>query len=140
MEDTHTQDLSLMPENGRNILLAAWGNDQLPKNFSKDKIEIWYNKKSGCCYLTNSDCDCVLYNPNTKKVELWYSTPYYGVQGFFEDLLAGYLAMCEEDQEYVDQIAENEGRKEELEVLKIQRRAMQDEELIEELEEEMFAE
>ena len=66
------------------------------------------NTNSGFVFLVNEDYQSAMMNGD--KLESFYSTPYNGIEGFFDDLLEEYASMRHEDQEYMRQIAENLGR------------------------------
>ena len=60
---------------------------------------------SGYVFLTNADYQVAMVDD---KGELYsfYSTPYEGIEGSLEDLIEEYDNLCEEDQEYVDELKE----------------------------------
>lgn len=93
-------------------LLDAMINHGLPDQFYNDGVHPMFNKMSGHVFLTNSEYDvCMIVDG---KLEMWYSSPYEGKEGFFGDLLAEYPDMHPEDQEWFRNIASNEGRSDEL--------------------------
>lgn len=93
-------------------LLDAMINHGLPDQFYNDGVHPMFNKISGAVFLTNSDYDvCMVVDG---KLEMWYSSPYEGKEGFFGDLLEEYPDMHPEDQEWFNHIARNAGRFDEL--------------------------
>lgn len=93
-------------------LLTAMLDHGLPKNFYSNDVHPMFNKMSGSVFLTNSEYDvCMVVDG---KLEMWYTSPYEGKEGFFSDLLEEYADMHDEDKEWFRQIAENEGRTGEL--------------------------
>lgn len=93
-------------------LLTAMIEHGLPKNFYDNDVHPMFNKNSGCVFLTNSEYDvCMVVDG---KLEMFYSSPYEGKEGFFDNLLKEYADMHHEDKEWFRQIAENEERSDEL--------------------------
>ena len=93
-------------------IIDAWGDHGLPDDFGTQGVTFNWNKNSGNVFLVNEDCDCAMINGS--KLESHYSTPYKGVEGFFDDLVEEFSDMHREDQEYVRAIAERLGREDEL--------------------------
>lgn len=87
-------------------LLNAMIEDGLPSDFSRDKVEIAFNTYSGKVFLTNSEFQSVIFNPDTNKLESFYSSPYDCHEGFLDDLLVEYQDMHPEDQAWLRDIAE----------------------------------
>ena len=87
-------------------VLDAMIEEGLPRDFYDDKVEVSFNQNSGCVFLTNSDYQTALIHPSTNKLESFYSSPYEGREGFFEDLVEEYQDMHPEDQEWLRDIAE----------------------------------
>tara|TARA_A100001011_G_scaffold399551_1_gene508767 strand:+ start:1812 stop:2375 length:564 start_codon:yes stop_codon:yes gene_type:complete len=88
-------------------ILRLWNKSCLPEDFYEEGVKFAMNSSSGSVFLTNSDYQvCML---NGDQLEMWYSLPYSGEEGFVGDLIDGYLDFCEEDQEYVDDIVANAG-------------------------------
>lgn len=93
-------------------LLEAWQVNGLPEDFSDDNVHFMMNQNSGNVFLTNSEYEVAMMNGD--KLESFYSSPYEGKEGFFDDLLAEYEEMHEEDKEWFRSIAENLNRADEL--------------------------
>ncbi len=79
-------------------LLKAWNKGGLPNDFYDDDVQIMMNQNSGYVFLTNSDYQVAMFNGD--KLESFYTTPYEGREGFFEDLKEEYKDMVDEDKEY----------------------------------------
>lgn len=88
-------------------LLNAMIEEGLPSEFYDEKVEVAFNQNSGYVFLTNSDYQTALINPNTNKLESFYSSPYEGHEGFLDDLVEKYQDMHPEDQEWLRDIAEH---------------------------------
>ena len=81
-------------------LLDAMLNSGLPSDFYEDAVQPMFNLNSGCVFLTNSEYQvCML---NEGKLESFYSSPYAGLEGFYDDLKEQYEDMHEEDKEWFD--------------------------------------
>ena len=81
-------------------LLDAMLNSGLPSDFYEDAVQPMFNMNSGHVFLTNSDYQvCML---NGDKLESFYSSPYAGLEGFYDDLKEEYEDMHEEDKEWFD--------------------------------------
>tara|TARA_R100000697_G_scaffold83549_2_gene95614 strand:- start:97 stop:771 length:675 start_codon:yes stop_codon:yes gene_type:complete len=62
-----------------------------------------YNINSGYVFLTDDDYNVVMENDG--MLDLFISTPYAGVEGFYDDLMEDeYFDMDEEDKEYMDSL------------------------------------
>ena len=107
MNDPITSDLSRFGARERAMLadlLTAWNRDGLPDDFYDDEVHPVLNMDSGYVFLTNSDYQTAMMNGDT--LESFYSTPYEGHEGFWEDLVREYLNMCDEDRDYMHHIAD----------------------------------
>lgn len=93
-------------------LLNAWVEHGLPDDFSDDEVTVMMNQNSGNVFLTNSEYQVAMMNGD--KLESFYSSPYEGKEGFFDDLLPEYLDMHIEDQEWFREIAEALEREDDL--------------------------
>lgn len=80
-------------------LLQAWQDNGLPGDFYDEEVRPMMNKNSGHVFLTNSDYQVAMVTEG--KLESFYSTPYEGIEGFYEDLQEQYDDMHPEDQEFV---------------------------------------
>lgn len=84
-------------------ILQAWDEDGLPDDFSAFGIRFAFNKNSGYVFLVNEDYQVAMMNGD--RLESFYSSPYAGKEGFFEDLKEEYEDMHPEDQKWFRQIA-----------------------------------
>lgn len=110
MRDITTTDLSEFGYREIEIvrdLLDKWVNDSLPEDFEYDGVTVMFNTSSGNVFLTNSEYQVAMINPDTDKLESFYITPYEGREGFITDLVKEYEGMHPEDQEYIRDIVEN---------------------------------
>lgn len=93
-------------------LLTAWNDFGLPNDFSSDEVVPMMNINSGNVFLTNADYQvCMM---KGKDLASFYTSPYEGKEGFFDDLLEEYKDMHPEDQEWFEDIASMLGREDEL--------------------------
>lgn len=88
-------------------LLKAIKNG-LPVDFNDNDITVMFNKNSGMVFLTNSDYQVAILNDD--ELVSFYSTPYGGLEGTFEELAEEYNDMHDEDKEYMRDIAKNNGK------------------------------
>jgi hypothetical protein len=86
-------------------LLDAWVNNGLPDDFGDNGVHLMMNQNSGNVFLTNEEFEVAMLNGDT--LESFYTSPYEGREGFFEDLIDEYEDMHEEDKEWLRNIAEN---------------------------------
>lgn len=94
-------------------LLKAMSNGQLPADFEDSEVTVMMNTYSGNVFLTNSEYQvCMLTNEG--ELESFYSSPYEGHEGFFDELLEEYENMHPEDQEWFRNVAECINREDEL--------------------------
>lgn len=83
-------------------LLNAMLNHGLPKDFEDSEVTIMLNKKSGYVFLTNSEYQVAMVSNG--KLYSFYTTPYAGLEGSYEDLMLEYDSMNDEDKEYMDNL------------------------------------
>jgi len=88
-------------------LLTAMLDQGLPKGFWNQKVEIMMNRQSGDVFLINEDFQVAMINHDTEKLESFYSSPYEGLEGFFDELEEQYDDMHPEDQEWFNAIKEH---------------------------------
>jgi len=84
-------------------LLIAISNG-LPEDFDDDGIKVGFNMNSGYVFLTNSDYQVAMYDDESESLYSFYSTPYEGLEGSYEELLQDYKDMHSEDQEFMNEI------------------------------------
>ena len=83
-------------------LLNAISNGY-PKDFDASGVKIAFNPYSGDVFLTNDDYQTCIEVDG--ELFSYYSTPYNGIEGTFDDLLDQYEEMCNEDKEYIKELA-----------------------------------
>lgn len=93
-------------------LLDAWVNNGLPSDFSNDGVVLMMNQNSGNVFLTNDEFEVAMCSDG--KLYSFYTSPYEGREGSFEDLLEEYDDMHEEDKEWLRDIAKNIHRQDEI--------------------------
>jgi hypothetical protein len=101
----------------RDILDAWVKNGGLPDDFYDEGVRPAFNRASGNVFLTNDDYQvCMLTSDGT--LESFYSTPYSGHEGFYDDLMYEVDdSWDEEDIQYLRDIAESRGDEESIEKL-----------------------
>lgn len=93
-------------------LLDAMLTQGLPEDFSNEGVHPMFNKNSGLVFLTNADYDvCML---NDGKLESFYTSPYAGIEGFFDELVPQFEDMEEDDKEWLIDLAKILNRSDEL--------------------------
>lgn len=97
-------------------ILDAWIKNGLPDDFDDAGVRPAFNKASGYVFLTNDEYQVCMEADG--KLESFYTTPYSGYEGFYEDLLDEVDdSWEEEDIEYLRDLAENRGDSEAVERL-----------------------
>lgn len=113
MENAYTENFSdimqCSQERGQvRDILNAWDSTGLPESFYTEGVKFAFNRNSGNVFLVNEDCQVVMMNGG--KLELFYSTPYNGDEGFLSDLLeVAPSEYYEEDADYIKDAAKAEG-------------------------------
>ena len=117
---TYTEDLAdfgFREQEEAKDLFQAWRESGLPIDFENNGVKIAFNMNSGYVFLTNSEYQVAMCETNDNgKLELFsfYSSPYEGKEGSFDELLEEYKDMHPEDQEWFQEIADNTNRSDEL--------------------------
>jgi hypothetical protein len=93
-------------------IFAAWKKNGLPQDFENDGVRLAFNMNSGYVFLTNNEYQVAMCDGDA--LYSFYTSPYEGIEGSFEDLLDEYKDMHEEDKQWFKDIAENIGREEEI--------------------------
>jgi len=120
LQKTYTEDLAdfgYREQRAAQDLFEAWKSNGLPVDFWDNGVKIGFNMNSGYVFLTNSDYQVAMCTKNEHgKLELYtfYTSPYQGKEGSFEELLEEYKDMHPEDQEWFQEIADNINRSDEL--------------------------
>ena len=107
------EDFGYREQDEAKDLLEAWKLNGLPEDFDNDGVRIAFNTYSGYVFLTNNECQVCMCGDD-KKLYSFYSSPYEGKEGSFEDLLDEYKDMNKEDKEWFLDIAKNTGREKEI--------------------------
>ena len=119
-QKTYTEDLAdfgYREQREAQDLFEAWKSNGLPVDFYNSGVKIGFNMNSGYVFLTNSEYQVAMCETNEQgKLELFsfYSSPYEGKEGSFDELLEEYKEMHPEDQEWFQEIADNINRSDEL--------------------------
>lgn len=66
-------------------LLTLYSEYKLPESFVKEGVTIMFNHYSGMVFITNAEYQVLATNKG--KLELFYTTPYKGIEGYKEELL-----------------------------------------------------
>lgn len=117
---SYTEDLAAFgyrEQRAAQDLFEAWKLNGLPVDFWNSGVKIGFNMNSGYVFLTNSDYQVAMCTTNEQdQLELYsyYSSPYEGKEGSFDELLEEYEDMHPEDQEWFQEIADNINRSNEL--------------------------
>lgn len=89
-------------------ILDAWLDSGLPDDFYDDGVRPALNRNSGYVFLTNSDYQVCMVADG--KLESFYTTPYSGIEGFYEDLVdelkINVNDIDPEDVEFIKDLAE----------------------------------
>lgn len=93
-------------------IFAAWKKNGLPQDFDNDGVRLAFNMNSGYVFLTNNEYQVAMCDGD--ELYSFYTSPYEGIEGSFEDLLDEYKNMNEEDKQWFKDIAKNIGREKEI--------------------------
>jgi hypothetical protein len=89
-------------------IMQAWGDHGLPNDFDDTKVRPAFNRNSGHVFLVNEEFQvCML---RDGKLESFYTSPYEGKEGFFDDLVEEYGDMHPKDQRWLRDIAKATGQ------------------------------
>ena len=92
-------------------LLQAWGEQGLPSDFYEEGVKVAFNRNSGYVFLVNDEYQCAMMNGN--KLEIYYTSPYDGREGFIDELFDDYIEDKDswhiEDAEWLLDIKSNLG-------------------------------
>ena len=116
MNNSYTEDLSefgyIEKEEARD-LINALNDKKTPKDFDLCGVKVAFNKMSGYVFLTNDEYQVAMID-DEGELYSFYSSPYEGREGSFEDLLSEYKDMHVEDKEWFKDIAKNINRQDEV--------------------------
>ena len=106
MTNTYTENLAdfgyrELDEAGK--LLSGIKNG-LPDDFYNQGIRVGFNMNYGYVFLTNDDYQVAMYDDESEELYSFYTTPYDGLEGCYEELLQEYDDMHPEDQEFMNDI------------------------------------
>jgi hypothetical protein len=89
------------------VLLNAYSNRKSTcPYFSGSGVQVIMNKNSGYVFLTDDDCNVLMMNGNS--LEGFYTSPYEGYEGFFDELVDYWDASWhKEDTEWLYQLAKD---------------------------------
>ena len=119
-QKTYTEDLAdfgYKEQRAAQDLFEAWKSNGLPVDFWNNGVKIGFNMNSGYVFLTNSEYQVAMCETNEQdQLELYsfYTSPYEGKEGSFDELLEEDKEMHPEDQEWFQEIADNINRSDEL--------------------------
>lgn len=109
MTTTDLSDFGAREKEIAEQLLRAMRVSGLPEDFEDSEVTVMFNRMSGNVFLTNSEYQVAMLvdEENSDKLASFYSSPYNGTEGFFEDLKDEYKDMHPEDQEWFRQLNED---------------------------------
>ena len=94
MQNVYTENLSDIITFDRERALAiellqAWGEQGLPDDFYEEGVKVAFNRNSGYVFLVNDEYQCAMMNGD--KLEIHYTSPYDGHEGFIDELFEWYM-------------------------------------------------
>jgi hypothetical protein len=106
--ESYTEDLGKFGARER-AMAAELLSHPLPDTFADDNVRIGFNLNSGNVFLVNDDYQTAMMNGD--DLQVFHSTPYSGLEGFIEDLLADNdpSDLHNDDEQYIRDAAEAEG-------------------------------
>lgn len=112
MTDIYTEDFRdfgsrEIAEAGQLLMSYSKGRG-VPDNFYDEGVRVGFNRNSGYVFLTNDDYQALMLDDDD-SLYMYYSTPYEGREGSFEDLMSEYKDMHPEDQEFMNDLKEYHG-------------------------------
>lgn len=91
-------------------IMQAWDKNGLPDNFYDEGVKFAFNKNSGYVFLVNDEYQVLMMNDG--KLELYYTSPYEGYEGFINDLFDDYMSDTDawhiEDAEWLLELKDNQ--------------------------------
>lgn len=92
-------------------IITAWNENGLPDDFYDEGVKFAFNRNSGNVFLVNDEYQCCMMNGD--KLDIWYSSPYDGHEGFIDELIenhdSGIDSWCNDDIEWLNDIKSNLG-------------------------------
>ena len=108
MNDYYTEDLAKFGfrelDEAGNLLKAI--KKGLPSDFDDQGIKVGFNMNSGNVFLINEEYQ-VAFVDDQGSLYSFYSSPYEGKEGSFEDLKEKFNDMHNEDQEWFQDLAKS---------------------------------
>ena len=107
-QETYTEDFSKFGNREIKIaseLLTAYIEDGLPVGMEFDGLKIGFNMNSGFVFLINENYDVAM-TEDGKTLYAFYTSPYEGKEGTYEELKDEYEDMHPDDQEWFDGLEE----------------------------------
>lgn len=87
-------------------IITAWNEKGLPTDFYDEGVKFAFNKNSGNVFLVNDEYQCAMMNDD--KLDIWYSSPYDGHEGFIDELFDSVDDHWHEDDiEWLNDIKDN---------------------------------
>lgn len=83
-------------------MIELFRDGKYSKDFYPTEVTILKNPDLDVIYMTNEDYYVVVYKDG--ELVSYYTSPYAGIEGTFEELSEQYDEMCEEDKEWFDEI------------------------------------
>ena len=71
-------------------IITAWNEHGLPNDFYDEGVKFAFNRNSGYVFLTNDDYQVCMMNGD--ELEMFYTSPYEGHEGFINDLFDEYMS------------------------------------------------
>jgi hypothetical protein len=107
MTNYYTENMADFGSRERHMAAEILSKD-FPHGFYDEGVRIAFNMSSGYVFLTNDDYQVAMLNGD--KLALWHSTPYSGLEGFIEDLIAEHSPndINSEDADYIIERAQEE--------------------------------
>ena len=98
--------LILRKRKRRSITILKAIKKGLPSDFDREGIKVGFNKNSGNVFLTNAEYQVAMVD-DEGNLYSFYSSPYEGKEGSYEDLKEEYDDMHPEDQEWFDDLSKS---------------------------------
>ena len=108
MDDVYTENLADFGIRERRIAAELLAQP-LPSGFEDSGVKLAMNRNSGFVFLVNDDYQCAMMNGDT--LEIFYTMPYDGHEGFLADLLDEYSPddLNGDDVEFLLSAAKHDG-------------------------------
>ena len=107
------EDFGYREQDEAKDIFEAWKKNGLPQDFENDGVKLAFNMNSGFVFLTNAEYQVAMCGDD-QELYSFYTSPYEGKEGSFEDLLEEYEDMHREDKQWFKDIAKNINREKEI--------------------------